>query len=315
MNSIKHREIVLSTSHRSESLRVAGVTLVEVLVCMGVIGLILAIVLPAIQATRSAVARIHCQSRLKQISTAVLNYESQWSMLPVGSTRMSVLGSVRHQLGIPNLDADLQSNIELLNKLAESMAPMIGCPADAVGRGANYCSNHGTSAPFLGGPFGFNRSSTSEVTDGLSQTAMMSEWLKGPGWPAGSGSIDRSEPRRLIFNWMPYVASESMAGVLEVNCQTLDVTTAFILTPRRGADWLNYGVTFSGYNHQYPPNAKSCANGSSALLAGFAASSQHSGGVNVAMMDGSVRFVANSIDKTVWRALGTRAGGESFSHE
>jgi len=315
MKSNSRRQNVLVTRPGRKSHRVAGISVIEVLVCLAVIGLILSIALPAVQATRNAAARIQCQSRLKQIATAVLNYESQWSMLPVGSTHLSALVSVRHQLGIPNVDGDFQSNVALWNKLAESMAPMIGCAADSVGVGANYCSNHGTAAPLLAGPFGFNRSSISEITDGLSQTAMMSEWLKGPGWPAGSGSIDRSEPRRLIFNWTPYVASESMAGFLEGNCQTVDVTTAFILTPTRGAEWLNYGVTFSGYNHQYPPNAKSCANGSSALLAGFAASSQHSGGVNVAMMDGSGRFVANSIDKAVWRALGTRAGGESVAHE
>ena len=66
------------------------------------------------------------------------------------------------------------------------------------------------------------------------------------------------------------------------------------------------------YNHWYTPNAKDtpdCHNGfhNFALVS---ARSAHAAGVQIALLDGSCRFVGESVDLTVWRAVATRAGGE-----
>jgi prepilin-type processing-associated H-X9-DG protein len=73
-----------------------------------------------------------------------------------------------------------------------------------------------------------------------------------------------------------------------------------------------------GYHHISPPNSKSCkADGSfsDAWNSGWsiAASSFHPGGVNVAFMDGSVKFIRSTINRDAWRAIGTKAGGEIVS--
>ena len=61
-----------------------------------------------------------------------------------------------------------------------------------------------------------------------------------------------------------------------------------------------------------PPNPP-CTGTTTALPDNYGARSRHSGGVNVAMGDGSVRFVKNSIDVRTWRAMSTTRGGEIVS--
>ena len=79
----------------------------------------------------------------------------------------------------------------------------------------------------------------------------------------------------------------------------------------RGAKWMNghYGDTL--YNHFYSPNAKQfdCGNGShnSGLTS---VRSRHTGGVTALLADGSVRFISDNVDLTIWRGVATRSAGE-----
>jgi prepilin-type processing-associated H-X9-DG protein len=73
-----------------------------------------------------------------------------------------------------------------------------------------------------------------------------------------------------------------------------------------GAPW---GHGQNSYQHVSPPNSCSCG-WLPTLRSTMSATSNHTGGVNVAFGDGSVRFVVNAIDLTTWRALGSRNGGE-----
>jgi prepilin-type processing-associated H-X9-DG protein len=94
---------------------------------------------------------------------------------------------------------------------------------------------------------------------------------------------------------------------------------------RSGESWFLSGHHFTLYNHCAPPNAKAA---NCSFLSGkeplhnrtlhegvFSASSQHPGGVNVLLMDGSQRFLKNKISMAIWRALATRSGGEVVSVE
>ncbi len=168
------------------------------------------------------------------------------------------------------------------------------------------------------------------ITDGTSNTAAFSERVKGIG-TNNNTAIDTLNPTATAVQ----VLSPSFPGN---NVQVVDpfMTTpgpyynlckaqspvspgATIPTTRAvGSNWflavMPYGATF---NHVMPPNSWSCsdATGGHLICGAWTASSRHPGVVNVAMGDGSVRAVKNSVAVTVWWALGTRAGGEVISSD
>jgi prepilin-type processing-associated H-X9-DG protein len=106
-------------------------------------------------------------------------------------------------------------------------------------------------------------------------------------------------------------------------CNTLDMTMAMPLTSWMGATWCIGDMTCTTYNHVSTPNSRTCAAMSSGMMMPGASmanmsvqlppSSTHPGGVNLVFVDGSVRFIKESIALPVWRALSTRNGGEVVS--
>jgi len=88
----------------------------------------------------------------------------------------------------------------------------------------------------------------------------------------------------------------------------------------KGQKWLNENANEGGpYSHIMLPNTKACwfagNTGPGQIETLVGASSYHAGGVNIGMLDGSVRFVKNSINKATWRAISTKAGGEVISSD
>jgi prepilin-type processing-associated H-X9-DG protein len=91
--------------------------------------------------------------------------------------------------------------------------------------------------------------------------------------------------------------------------------TATPLTSKQGASWVMGEMCCTTYNHVSTPNTTTCAGSPfpgnmSNMSMNVPPSSRHTGGVNVLMGDGSVRFVRDSVDLTTWRAMGTMNGGE-----
>jgi prepilin-type N-terminal cleavage/methylation domain-containing protein/prepilin-type processing-associated H-X9-DG protein len=146
------------------------------------------------------------------------------------------------------------------------------------------------------------------VTDGTSGTAMWSEWVKGDANAAAIGTQN-------IFK--DQVDASSVAAPLANiarNCQAASKNASTLNHPNKGQEWLD-GVSGKGggYTHIQTPNKFSCyfsdSNGS-ANSSIIGASSKHSGGVNVGFLDGSVRFVKDSVSSQTWWAIATKAGGE-----
>ncbi len=200
------------------------------------------------------------------------------------------------------------------------------CPSDAGGVAGGpgstcYSANEGswlcdaceatpsTAVPgeLPHGPF-YNMSYVrlTAFTDGTSQTALFSERRRGRGTP---------DPKSDLYQMNN---ATSLAQTYQT-CTSLDVSMAMIYTSSVGMAWAVGDMTCTTYNHVSTPNTRSCAGSGMGMMDTNAMvnmavqlppSSYHPGGVNLAIGDGSVRFVKDGINLGAWRALSTRNGGE-----
>jgi prepilin-type N-terminal cleavage/methylation domain-containing protein len=147
-----------------------------------------------------------------------------------------------------------------------------------------------------------------DITDGTSNTAMVSEKMRGNGTPNPN-----AHPGTDMWRMSNTVGIDNTMNA----CQGLNPQTATPLTSFQGASWVMGEMCCSTYNHVSTPNSQSCAGiGFPGNMANMAmdvpATSNHNNGsgVNVLMCDGDVRFFNNSISLATWRAMGTRNGTE-----
>jgi prepilin-type N-terminal cleavage/methylation domain-containing protein/prepilin-type processing-associated H-X9-DG protein len=151
-----------------------------------------------------------------------------------------------------------------------------------------------------------------DVTDGLSNTAFFSEKIRG----TDSNDPDARSDSLVMSGTISLVPSGMDST--HAACQALNPMTTTRLTRRQGMSWVMGEMCCTAYNHVAPPNAQTCAGlGFSGNMANMPMqvppSSRHPGGVNVAMGDGSVKFIKSGVSLPTWRAVGTRAGGEVVS--
>lgn len=330
---------------RQKSLARSGMSLIEVLVAMSILGLLVALFAPAIQSSREAARRVQCRNNLKQLSLACQAHHGAHQQFPAASIPfVSSTGppndinlSVHARL-LPFLDQTplfkkLDQKEDGLGSISDpptsSRNPtfigmrmsLFECPTDRVPAGAtNYRVCIGTgpgwwdswSEPPLAkvGAFASTSRADRDMLDGLSSTAFFSEKLVGDQNP---GVYSASRDYFLI----PFIANMSVPSDAEVACQ-LPVGAMVTHVSFGGSAWLFSGYDHTWYNHALLPNASTpdCSEGRSvyqALVGAFSARSLHDGGVNVAFGDGAVRFMANSIDLAVWRAISSRKGRETVA--
>ena len=176
--------------------------------------------------------------------------------------------------------------------------------------------------------------SAASIQDGTSNTGLFSERLIGmTGLQAAQSTRASNNYKRFVFDG-PKVGGGQDAGPAAAlafiqGCQSLPSTTVAHATWGSGAYWLAgypLHVVVNDYLHAGPPNGPACNNpqGSFASLSwiyfvnpsGSAPpTSNHPGGVNLALADGSVKFIKDSISYQPWWALGTRNGGEVISSD
>lgn len=317
------------------SRRQSGFTLIELLVVIAIIGVLVALLLPAVQSAREAARRLSCRNNLKQIGLAMHNYHGTHRCLPPG--RGAVLPAVfsAHAYLLPYIEqANLQNQIDFTSApttfsvgpsttysgaanfaAATTAVQTFLCPSDAgPGRvpgsqfgATNYAGNAGSGTVAFGslensdGVF-YRGSSISfrDLTDGTTHTVAFSERTLGSGMATASSSPPHIER----FMWeLPLGVDPTPA-----NCVAASSGDWFA---ERGGKWIlgNYGNTL--YNHFYAPNAEAwdCMNMTQRFALGTARS-LHPGGATVLLCDGSVRFVSDNIDLVIWRAIATRQGGE-----
>jgi prepilin-type N-terminal cleavage/methylation domain-containing protein/prepilin-type processing-associated H-X9-DG protein len=221
---------------------------------------------------------------------------------------------------LPENQFAVQQTVRLFLCPSDKMRPVGGGYGVPVLGPVNYAACTGSGATDGGPPYGSPwdadgvfragvSGSFAEITDGLSNTAAFSESTLGEGPVMASGPIP-GDPQKVYANVAPPLTPERCDGASLWNVQL-----------PRGYLWASGEVRCATYNHFYPPNGPKydcVANLSTAgqqqyTAVGFrAARSNHRGGVNLALCDGSVRFVADGIRAEAWAALGTRAGGEAI---
>ncbi|MDG3007520.1 DUF1559 domain-containing protein [Paludisphaera mucosa] len=146
-----------------------------------------------------------------------------------------------------------------------------------------------------------------DITDGTSNTAMFAE-IKRSRLPNGSGTGQAADHPDRVF----YFGTGFDNGAVKLpECNGPGSSLAY-----RGMQYYRQLPITTTYTHTVPPNYRGWDCGSSNFFAAhIAARSYHSGGVNVLFGDGSVHFIKDAINPTVWRALGTRAAGEVVSSD
>lgn len=305
-------------------------TLVELLVVIAIIGILVSLLLPAVQAAREAARRMQCTNNLKQLGLATHNYLSAHSRLPLclnGTSKPiavhAYLLPFMEQTALYNL-VDFKTSWNSPTNVAAlaTNVPTFLCPSQPsvnlpVGRAAtNYRANQGSqlmynkpptssSDPNFGMPapngvFISDRSlKDAEITDGLSNTAAFSEHPLGDFNNAAVSKYDTFRP-----GTYPNTPDEAIQ-----QCRAVDTTNlAMQGVSDVGAPWLQSYHSTTQYFHVAPPNSRSCMFPPGRIAT--AASSYHTGGVVVAMCDGSVDFYSDAIELATWRAIGSRDGGE-----
>ncbi len=171
-------------------------------------------------------------------------------------------------------------------------------------------------------------------TDGTSNTALLSETLLGTGKVANTITIATTN-RKSVYLFasgmnVGFNLANGGAQALQFaqTCKALPGTTPGFggLAPANGNFWVtgHAGSTlmYDGYNHWLTPNSAGCYNSADGNTGGWGnpldgcpPSSNHSGGVNVAFSDGSVKFIKDTIALPTWWGIGSRNGGEVVSSD
>jgi prepilin-type N-terminal cleavage/methylation domain-containing protein len=308
-----------------------GFTLVELLVVIAIIGVLVALLLPAVQSAREAARRAQCSNNLKQVGLAMTQYADTYKgAFPVGEynwgwgtwlvglmpyiEQKALYDQYKGFGGITVADTNVVYSATVNLPVTKTQLQAYTCPSDSTTASPssrsgityhNYVANHGSTTlqrqatfgtmlngqpnKFKGAPFIYVGSATSnpqvvrfaDVFDGLSNTLAFSETvqghandLRGFAWWNGGAHFETHLP-----------PNSSQPDILEN---------------------ISYCINNDTYN---PP----CDGPTSANPENIAARSRHPSGVMAALCDGSVRFIPNTINLDIWRAISTAAGREPAS--
>jgi len=297
-----------------------GFTLIELLVVIGIIGLLMALILPAVQQAREAARRATCASQLKNIGLAVHHHADGHNAFPAGSGS-SPLGAsyllqilpYMEQLPLYNTINVTTSGLSNENLTVIFLTPGIFlCPSDTRREtnesavAVNYPGNAGHDSLHGEGVFIGRPLAARDITDGLSSTAGVAEWVVESGtsrYPSRLGASYQLRPR---YSGAPVDHDAFLRA-----CDALDPAQILQVDVYKGFFWVEGGLKSSSYNHESTPNRPTCS--ASIDLNTWPAGGFHVGGVHVLTMDGGVHFIRDSVDPRLWAALGTRSGQEAVS--
>ncbi len=289
--------------------RHAGFTLIELLVVVAVIGILVALLLPAVQAVREAARRTQCANNLHQMGLALHNYHDSLGRFPAGVIESNGLlwsGSLLPYLEGPAVSGSAPVEVNWFSETnttaLQTVYPFYRCPS----AGAPLRMNHGVQqrvpATYLGVASGTvhresgppptlyqkpqdglfyldSRVAFRDVTDGTSQTAAVGETLVD----LSVNGVDLQGIDQLLDHWCvgtPTFAPNEMSEALGSTAAPLGV-----------ADSKDPSIFVDDKELSY--------------------TSRHAGGgAQMLFVDGRTQWISDQVDTAIWRAVGSKSGSE-----
>lgn len=309
----------------------AGFTLIEVLVVIAVIGVLVSLLLPAVQAAREAARRVHCSNQLKQLASAAHHYHASRNSFPPGVDRSTSQKQSVFVFLLPDMedrsfyDEWKQPNADRAALGATVLSELV-CPSDLISSNPVQNKMSGkryglTSYGGNGGTRSFHPDSPDLKADGVffevgaksrpvvdQRSVRISDITDGTSATLLFGERSHVDPNFDSFaerGWEQTLGEYGYWTASGGNLALGDVTLS----------------SFAELNYLVPVTygSRATANPSATSVSGFryfadrrlcAFGSNHPGGANFALADGAVRFINSNIPLETLRALSTRSGDE-----
>lgn len=302
-----------------------GFTLVELLVVIAIIGILVALLLPAIQAARESARRTQCANNLKQIGVALHNYHDSFQKFPYGWDNRgvgwtlhllpfvelnSIYGTIHFQESGPgNWDSGSENQVA-----CETVIPVYRCPSMPLPEHMDYNGIANRVPASYRGCAGSESSSDDTSTIAIPGSKSL-ENLKQNGVFYACSSVRFPDVSDGTSNTI-FVGESRTDPDFSKDGQGMDFW--YIGSPQAdpcACDGGTGGTEFSEFvaSTLAPMNAFMKRPDVSGHLMELSLGSYHAGGAQFLMGDGNVRFISDSIDPAVYLGLGSIRGGESIS--